>query len=656
MPLLEMNVPVRTLPAGYAAVPLSAADPQGPLRVCVVVRKEADPAAGHFLTLRHPFNARVLLGCVVDAPGHVHQWLEIWIQDIAPSAGLAGVSEDSISNQQLDRRWASFAQSVASVGRCGVVRTGWEDKHPLPLFIEASSLQPFHPTHAESGGFWELCCDDDVMWAAGLPPYTTSLSRHLHVPALGESSPFVPVGRDVDPDEAQASLAKLTESVGEAIPVNPGAGLLMVRPLGSIGFEQFVDVLGGGRWEALAEGEVPFDLGGDRSESIGAGRPTLARRFFLETQGRWGRLIEAFHLKLRLFADAVAAVEAFAREQNRPILNLSPESFRVDLGVGGGHLPRFWTATVALSGPGEAVCLHVGGEASEFYFRAGEPAMSVYRPGLVTIPTRGRGGVQIRRVVAEAGADVAFNGTLRTRERLATSRDALIRFGLTLGAGLVEFCARPDADTALAGGEFRFQTIPQVIDPRGKAALQAAEGSRFPDVTFTVIPVATVACDLYSLGVLAVRALLVDSDTHFPDRLDDFLSLVREVELEYEEEIELGERIARVFAQDERWLRSLGPDHLLDEQINPQEAMQVLPPGLWWDALAILVRLFPGEGRDSACGGPGDAPPPSPHTVYDGLLTDLAKLLLRSRSLIVPDSGANQEVREVIRSQASTQP
>src|SRR5437868_6991527 len=65
------------LPEGYAAVPLGPDQCVAPLRLCVLVKEQADPVAGHLVVLRDTADARVLLGGVVDAGGQVHQWVEL---------------------------------------------------------------------------------------------------------------------------------------------------------------------------------------------------------------------------------------------------------------------------------------------------------------------------------------------------------------------------------------------------------------------------------------------------------------------------------------------------------------------------------------------------------------------------------------------------
>jgi hypothetical protein len=171
--------------------------------------------------------------------------------------------------------------------------------------------------------------------------------------------------------------------------------------------------------------------------------------------------------------------------------------------------------------------------------------------------------------------------------------------------------------------------------------LQRAEGVPLPDVTFEVVPVLGTPCDLYALGVLAVRALLVDGDTTLAVALDEVLSLAREVGAN-------PERIREVVASDERWVRSLGPHRLVRDEIEPDEALDLVPAELWWDVIGLIVRCF--EGVSPGAERPNLAGVGAPQLVFDPIEAGLRRLLTRTRSLVVIDWRYNREVNAVIRS------
>ena len=639
------------LPEGFVALPLGADQPDVPLRIAVLVRREADPAAGHLVVLRNTVDAQVLLGCITDAAGAVQRWLEIWIQNLESLGNTVAACREALSNQVLDERWTRHFHAAEQLDGPGLVRTGWETQHPLPTFVDVDRLRIVHPIDPISSTSWSLCQDDALLVEKGLPPYASSLFRYLCLPDQGADSPFVPVTPDAPTNENTHALDDILRELGTLVPVNPGGGLMLVREFCPIAYGDYVALLSGGSWDGVLHGRAPVHLGSEY-RALRAGPPTqaLAGRLFLGTQGQAGRLIETFHLKLRLLADALAAVRATTEHLERPLLNLTEDSFQVRLGQPAHGLPFLWTTRVALADPGDAVAPRIGSGGACYYLRAGAIATSVYRPATAGSPVQGTGTVRIRQVITGSRDTTVLEGTLVTQERIEPARLDLVWLRLNVGHRRLDAYAHLREDSALAAGEWRIRSVPMELTEEQIAALNAAEGVPFHGVPFQVIPLLSTPCDLYSLGVLAVRTLLVDSQTTLPVALDELLSLARQLAVEHDPNVDLRTRIQNLFAADDRWAASLGPQRLTHDELEPQAAFDLIPPTLWWDTLAALVRMFPGMGPDSVCRDFGDAPPGGIHKALDVAVADLDALLVRSRSLIVVDWRSNREIHAVIRS------
>jgi len=125
--------------------------------------------------------------------------------------------------------------------------------------------------------------------------------------------------------------------------------------------------------------------------------------------------------------------------------------------------------------------------------------------------------------------------------------------------------------------------------------------------------------------------------------------LARQVAVDYDGSLDLGERIHRLFEGDKRWVLSLGPQRLTFDEVAPEDAFDLVPAVLWWDTLAMIVRMFPGIGPDSACRDLGDAPAGGLHKAFDKTLADVEALLMRTRSLVVIDWRFNREIHAVLR-------
>ena len=230
-----------------------------------------------------------------------------------------------------------------------------------------------------------------------------------------------------------------------------------------------------------------------------------------------------------------------------------------------------------------------------------------------------------------------LEGTLATQERLEPAKNDLIWMRLSLSCGRVDLYARLESQKALASGEWRFRTISQRLGDAQAGSLKAAEGVTIHDSPFELVPLLSAPCDLYSLGVLVVRTLLVNEHTTLPVALDEVLSLARQVAIEHDASVDLGARIQAIFGRDNRWFGPLGPHCLTSEPIQAEEAFDLIPARLWFDTLAMVVRMFAGIGPDSICGDYSDAAAGGIHKVFDGTLRDLESLVLRTRSLGVID-------------------
>jgi len=643
------NSNLATLPKDYVAIPIAEDQKAATLKICVLVRPKPDPVGGYLVVLRDTIDSKVFLGCIIDASSQVLEWLELWIQNTETLISTASAACQSLSNTMLDNRWRRQSQAFEHLEGAAIVKTSWESEHPLPTFLDISTRSPVHPIDPNSGTPWKLCVDEGLLQQKNLPGYAGSLHRYLYVPALGKESQFVPVTSGAPTNASTKPLSDICGAPSHTIPLNPGAGLMLIKKHVPIGLETFIDILSGAAWDGVKHGRSILDLG----EQLNALRKdeavlTADGRLFLEAHGQCGRLVETFHLKLRLLADIVSSVHSMVYHLQRPLLNISPDNWHVELGESGRGLPFLWTARAVLSDPGDAIPLAIESSDLQYYLPALESGTSVYRPLVTSLPTKGRASVRIRRVLPDTSDTTVIEGTFTTQERIDMARNDLVWFRLNLACGGVNLYAHLESDSAMATGEWRFRTVPQNMNDTKVSDLRAAEGVPIPDVPFEIIPLLSSPCDLYSLAVMAVRILLVDNSNSLPMALDETLSLPRRIEADYDESTSLEMRIRDIFDKDARWLESLGPHHLTFDKITSDEAFNIIPCELWWTTLAIILRMFPGLGPETECKDYGDAQQGGLHKVFERTITDLDNLILRTRSLVVSDWKSNQEISGVI--------
>ena len=184
--------------------------------------------------------------------------------------------------------------------------------------------------------------------------------------------------------------------------------------------------------------------------------------------------------------------------------------------------------------------------------------------------------------------------------------------------------------------------------------LNQAAGVPIPDVMFEVLPMLSTPCDLYSLGVLAVRTLLVNAGTTLPVAIDEVMSLASAAAaVKPPEGLEVGAATAaavgEAMAAQPRFLEALGCQRLVSERVDASAAAAMVPAKLWHEVLGLIVRMFPGPAWFARCKHFGDAPAGAPQRVYDGTLDGLHGLMNKTRSLIVPDQAMSREVHQVLK-------
>src|SRR3954452_8326273 len=152
----------RSVPAGYVAVPISTGQKAAPVRVSVLAKREPDAVAGHLVLIRQTADAKVYLGALVDMGGRVHAWLELWVQSLDAVAQALFGWRETLTNALLDQRWQSQAALLGTIDVAQEIRTGWEVRHPVPIWLDVGKAEPVAPTDS-TGETWKLCQDDGLL-------------------------------------------------------------------------------------------------------------------------------------------------------------------------------------------------------------------------------------------------------------------------------------------------------------------------------------------------------------------------------------------------------------------------------------------------------------------------------------------------------------
>jgi hypothetical protein len=630
----------------FEFVPVFPDTQDHPAKLCVIVRQTPDPVAGWFVPVRHTMDAAVYLGALCDAEKRPRRWVEIWVQSIGSHGGRK--PDPLHNNASLDQRWRRWAGALLDENPECIHAGPWQETHPLPTYFKPDAREMVHPAHPDEGRAWQLCTDDFVLRKAGLPGYSGTTQRLLHIPGGAQESVFVSADPGAAPIPRTRPPGKELGFDPSWIPFNPEGGLMLFRTFEAYSLRQFKAILEGHRLDA-----VNLEADGLLHPEVA---PTLRTTGYLENghgllfagrRGRAGRALEVFLLKTLLFAEVVERVARAAKAGGAPFLNLHASDVRVDLQSESRRLPACWSFRTAVTRSPESLPVEIAVGGYRMFQPVGPVVGSEYRPKILSAAYSGLGTVRIRDVRTDPGDALVAEGTLADIEARRASRHDLLRLVLPVrGQGLVVH-ARILSDQQMASDELRFETLPQSARTDLKDSLMAIRGAPLESVSYQFQPVASSPCDLYSCAILGLEILIDPSRVRLPLAVDEFLSFVRQLGLE-KAEMPLSTRRGRVLSAEPRFSKSLGPQNLGGSQSPSAEDPSLIPAELWWSYVEILARMIPGGMPDSWARDFGDVNPAALESCFKAPLEELAQLSERIRSVAFSDWPQNQEVIRIL--------
>jgi len=633
--------------SGFLLTPINGSDATGPLRVCLLVRRNADAQRGHFEVLADLPTVRIYLGAVCDTDARIQEWVRICVQVMdLQSLEFSGYKE-TLTNQVLDQRWLSDFNLQMSHLPSSVIVTGMEKVNPKPLQIQIPGGNAEAPFATSQPSRFEVCKDDALLESAGLPAYSNSPFRYLHDPESDGEQTFIAVTPHAPANERVQPLETLSGDSDGPVVFNPQGGFLRIVRESPLALEDHLTILEGEAWEGCPR-SAQTDLGGILAELQNWSGSQKGLPFLLHsTVNPRDHLHEILFLKLSILRDLMKEVRTYTKTLQRPLLNLSPSSFVVRLEEVGTQFPALWTAKCALSMPGQTHPLEIRSTAERYFIRLGATTPSPFLPEGLGVHSQGVGQVRLRSLTGATGGAV-IEGTLITDDYLGVNPTDLLCLTLPVGDTRLEFYAHVHAEEAVGPKEARFTTVATQLNESVTAMLENAAGTVFPKSHYEVWPLASSPSDLYSLGILGIRILLANSKTNLPVLIDEVLSVARSLDSDPAGNAPLTVRVRALMEQDKSIRGVLSPDALMSQAASEEHAASLTASGIWLDAVTLLLRLFPGAGAHSYCADFGDVSPAALETAFDAPLEVLESLLCRLRSILLPSLSSNEEIAGVI--------
>ncbi len=501
------------------------------------------------------------------------------------------------------------------------------------------------------------CRDDALLAQARLPLYSVSSRRFLHCPgchAAGEATPYFSLEESV-PEELRArgvgGLADLRQQLAAALDGRPPAAGGEHLPCASCPEAGACLGAGGGpepgaapapRWVPFNPHDTPFLLtrphhvsfeglldrlggrptGGDRSPDLG---------LLFSPAGSGVDAVEVLALKLAAFRQLVRAVREYYRILDLPHLDLHPAQVGVEEGAPGEELPRLWSFQVKLMGTSSARLLRLD-DAVEILRPPPHLQLPYSSPRVRAsyLVGRRRGELVLERL-EPAGDGWRIVGDLFDPDGIYPEPAPGDWIVLTWPAGTLADGERvtaarlAPAESAGSGRPHRLSTAPVALAAATVRRLEGARGLRIPRIAYRVYPRLGVGDDLYSLGALLLRAVLVN------DRQD--LGIVEQLAASPEADLEQ--------------LRRRHGDALASANVFYQENDRLpgrpnaIPDELWRETLGVALRLLRPESLAEAG---GDDPQARLHELW---LT-VGSLLRRLQLILFYRQPVHLEIRSLI--------
>ncbi len=415
-------------------------------------------------------------------------------------------------------------------------------------------------------------------------------------------------------------------------------------------YDEMADLLGGASWEAMRE----------RIRKTGApGRdPVLSEVddvftspiqwiYRGDTSGRFA--LEVLHLKMNLFSQLCRGLRAYHARCREPHLDVSPGQVMVDIVPGSTNLPARWTFRVRL----------IGVAGAQRFPTEGAPEGAV-PPLLTPAPDADRIFVSPFVRKAEFGREESLRVTVRS-VRAEGAVFKLEGSASSERARLENVQAGDALRLAPAGGPLEGMTVWGVVDGteergvRFTAVIGGAPGmdpSRKPgdfDAGVAFYPRFQVPCDLYALGMLYFRTMLVNDGTDLLAVDDAVNRVLKKLALWLEgKKSPAAARVAgELMPIVEREKEVFATTAVLHLQDDRDERPRALPQRLWSDLLLFGFRLVTGIPGFSFATGHADCPPDKPESLMDQVMTELAGLEDRVRIELFSKAERDREIFEV---------
>jgi hypothetical protein len=612
------------LPDGYSCIPLDELFGSSMVRLAIVLRHRPEPVGGYFLEPYKSINVMVYLGCIIDQAGRIIQWVDICVQSL--TASDIQIASRTVNNRAIDRWWIKWCEAAAAQDH-SIIISGMENKNPPPLILDIPSVESelMKDTH---GHYLELCTDDKLLADNSLPVYSASVARFLYNRQTGEIAAKV-----VDETGKRCNQSQIAELTGTSLSggrifFNIGCGYILLRKHDSLGLDDLLECY---KTKSFLLSEKTEDWQKIvAKEECRSYNPEL----FLNTRKDIAKETEILHLKTILFKEMLEAVAAATVRISRPILNLSPESWRVRI-LRSRHLPSMWSVSPILIDTGRVNDSEEFGANLRFFVPDYDCEMSIYNCDIMHCHNRGTVSIRLLDVGQEDKTNVY--GVFADNEGFEDYPNGIINLSFGLSVSEFNFYGRICESSVSGNKQWEFYANKIEVDPQRRKELDAAKGVVIKNVKYRVWPDLGIACDLYSLAATGLR-IYINNNKPIAHIINDFSALCRQVSSVDNKSNKAG--FLRVLDQEKSWFKKLDIPGLRD----PEDMMGKM---IWAEILSMLASLMPEASAESVTYS-SNVSVRNSIDIYKKHIDNVAEIVNYTRVFVISDCLENKIVRDAM--------
>ncbi|MFC1890310.1 hypothetical protein ACFL4G_11200, partial [Thermodesulfobacteriota bacterium] len=441
---------------------------------------------------------------------------------------------------------------------------------------------------------------------------------------------------------------------------------VIVSELVAFHYDEACDLLGGMTGEAFETAYPAADNQWGGSYKISRAKALLeddGPKVFFGLDGSGLDAVEHLRLKLGLFTQVCKAVYDFHRKGGLAHLCLEPRSILVEADNTATGPPGLWNFRAKLVSLASAAVYEGPGEGEELRLAPPAGADPLY---MAPITRGGEFGVLrpadfIISKIDESPLDEDKIGMTIEGDLIPKSADIdswspkdlffVVIQGGAMGTDSISLWCRCISDKSGGSGNegLAIQSHPVAVKNQDRTAILGIRGIRLSGVQYALYPCHHIPCDLFSLGMLLIRAILVNDSRNLWQIVPVLDEITRKAK-------KAGPLYERIYTEAVAAFSSTGHEDVLDRSNIFYHAIErvptrpnAIPAELWHNVLNVALRLITSIPGFSFCSDHGDFDPAYPAGSMEPLLEELGHINAQLDLLLFSQDRHNIEVREVIR-------